>query len=128
MTVDQVAAASGGKLLLCGSDCGELKPDKLMLRGLYQTGEFEFTALAYFNIETGQLTSISLMLRDPRKADKLYSEMKAKYGEPNSESRTGSLAISVWRDGTDQINGTFWTDRTAVLSYRPRLNASNKGL
>lgn len=130
MTVDQVAAASGGKLLPCGSDCGSQKPttEKLMLRGLYQTGEFEFTALAYFNMQTGQLASVSLVLRDPSKTGKLYIELKAKYGEPSSASHAGPIVMTVWQAGTDQIDGTFMAERSAILSYRPRMNASNKGL
>ncbi|MCC6271672.1 MAG: hypothetical protein IT190_10375, partial [Microbacteriaceae bacterium] len=57
MTIDQVVAASKGKMLRCGTACDKQRTetDTALLYAPYQSGEFEFTAFAYFNNQTKKL-------------------------------------------------------------------------
>jgi hypothetical protein len=134
MTVDQVSASSKGKMIRCGMACDKQRTetDTALLYAPYQSGEFEFTAFAFFNNESKKLTSVSLRLDDRTKGYQLIAALKAKYGPPSSESGVGSImAIVQWHTPADRMDVTLIggvNDHSATLTYRPRLTNSTKGL
>lgn len=133
MTVDQVAAASKGQMKRCSAVCDKqtTSTSTALLYGPYQSGNLPFTAFAFFDNTSKKLVSISLRLDDPSKGNELIGALRAKYGEPASESRTQVLYLMVWRPAGDQIDVTrigFGGDFSYTLGYQPRATAANKGL
>jgi hypothetical protein len=133
MTVDQVAAASKGQMKRCGAACEKEKTDSdtALLYTPYSSGEFEFTAFAYFNNQTRKLSFMSLRLDDPSKGYQLIGALKGKYGEPSSQSRTAISTMAVWRGSGDQVSVMLigsGDDSLTTVTYQPRLTNSNKGL
>lgn len=65
MTVDQLVAASKGQMKKCGAACTKQTTDSetALLYAPYTSGEFEFTAFAFFNNQTHKLTFVSLTPR-----------------------------------------------------------------
>lgn len=133
MTVDQVIAASKGQMKKCSAVCDKQTTDsaKALLYASYQSGDFPFTAFAYFDNQSRKLTSVSLRLDDPSKGYELIGALRAKYGEPATSTRSQLMEILVWRPSGDQIDIMrigFREDQSYTLGYRPRLTNSNKGL
>jgi hypothetical protein len=133
MTVDQLMAASKGQMKRCGMACDKQKTDSetALLYTPYQSGEFSFTAFAFFNNQTKTLSGISLRLDDRQKGYALIAALKGKYGEPSSQTDVSLMTIVHWRNAGDQVEVMligYPQDHDATLSYRPKLTTSNKGL
>lgn len=133
MTADQVVAASKGQMKRCSAVCDKQTTanSTALLYGAYQSGDLPFTAFAFFDNQTKKLVHVTLRLDDPAKGNEMIGALRAKYGEPASESRTQVLYLMVWRPAGDQIDVTrigFGGDYTYSLGYRPRATSSNKGL
>lgn len=131
MTVDQVLAASNGKLRRCSVDAckGQVTDSTAaQITGEYKAGEYAFTVYAMFDKRSNKLSSVTLELLNPTQGDSLVGSVRAKYGEPATASRTAIMSLYVWRDQKDQIS-IMNIGRTSVsLQYQPRLNEANKGL
>ncbi len=117
----------------CSAVCDKhwTKTETALLYAPYQSGEFPFTAFAFFDNQTKKLTFVSLRLDDPSKGNQLIGALKAKYGEPATSTRSRIMDIMVWRPAGDQIDITrigFGDDQSYTLGYHPRLTDSNKGL
>jgi hypothetical protein len=133
MTVDQLTAASKGQMKRCGAACDKQRTDTetALLYTPYQSGEFPFTAFAFFDNRSKQLAYMSLRLDDPAKGFQLLGSLKGKYGEPSSESKTSLSTLATWRGSGDQVSIFIiggLADSHTTLTYRPRLTSSNKGL
>ena len=134
MTTEQVSAASKGQMKRCGAACDKqtTPTETALLYAPYQSGKFPFTAFAFFNNQTKKLAFVSLRLDDPTMGFELVGALKGKYGQPESKSATQVMNLYVWRSGGDQIDvtliGSSPNDTSTTLSYRPRMNSSNKGL
>jgi hypothetical protein len=89
MTADQLLAASKGQMKRCGAACDKQRTESetALLYTTYQSGEFPFTAFAFFSNQSKQLLYISLRLDDPAKAYQLIAALKAKYGSPHPEAK-----------------------------------------
>jgi len=134
MTVDQLAAASKGQMKRCGAACDKqtTSTETALLYSPYQSGEFPFTAFAFFDNQSKKLAYMNLRLDDSSKGYALIAALKAKYGEPASGSKTTLSIHHVWRGGNDEISifmiGSGMPESYTTLTYRPRLTGSNKGL
>jgi len=133
MTADQVGAASKGQMKRCSAVCDKqtTATSTALLYGPYQSGTLPFTAFAFFDKQTKKLVQMSLRLDDSSKGNELIGGLRAKYGDPVSESKTQVLHLLVWRPAGDQIDLTrigFGGDFSYTLGYHPRATSSNKGL
>ncbi|WP_027517832.1 hypothetical protein [Bradyrhizobium sp. WSM1417] len=133
MTVDQVVAASKSQMKRCSAVCNKQKTanETALLYGSYQSGDLPFTAFAFFDNQTHKLAIVTLRLDDPSKGNQLIGSLRAKYGEPATNTRSQIMDFMVWRPAGDQIDITrigFAEDQSYSLSYHPRLTNSNKGL
>jgi hypothetical protein len=133
MTAPQLEAASKGRMKPCGAACDKqhTNSETALLYTPYQSGEFQFTAFAFFNNNTKKLSYMVLRLDNQEKAYQLIAALKSKYGEPTSQSRTQLSTNANWRGSGDQIAimviGTDASGYTTLI-YSPKLTNSNKGL
>lgn len=133
MTVDQAISASKGQMKRCSAVCDRQRTpnETALLYAPYQSGNFAFTAFAFFNNQTKKLAFISMEMDDGSRGFELIGSLRVKYGEPSAETHSAVGSITVWRTAADQIDvvriGTG--DQNAfTLGYRPRVTDSNKGL
>src|SRR4051794_23971313 len=103
MTADQLAAASKGQMKRCGAACDKQTTSRetALSYSPYQSGEFPFTAFAFFDNQSKKLVYMNLRLDDSSKGYALIAALKAKYGEPASGSKTTLSIHHVWRGGND---------------------------
>ncbi|MGY3610455.1 MULTISPECIES: hypothetical protein [unclassified Bradyrhizobium] len=90
MTPDQVIAASRGEMKKCDATCSKQRTDTetALTYAKYRSGEFSFTAFAFFGNSSNRLEYVELRLDEASKAYRLLAELKSKYGEPTSQSNT----------------------------------------
>lgn len=131
MSPAQVQAASKGQLQPCDQRCDGHKTATVIPRlvGPYKSGEFSFTAFAIFD-PSNKLTKVML----DTKGDVGWAialALKAKYGEPASQSGSAGFRTQIFRDQKDQIMWLMVGDGPTAhvsLIYQPRLTDSNRGL
>jgi hypothetical protein len=135
MTVDQVATASKGQLRPCTPALCDKKwtdNEEARLTGDYRSGEFKFSAAAFFSKKAVKLEWVDLELKQADQGNALLGALRSKYGEPASRSVTQIMRIEVWRDGKDQVSfvglGIGGNFSSVSVIYRPRVTESNKGL
>ena len=130
MTPEQAIEASGGKLAKNDGKPPDPKDkDRALLKGKHVSGQFEFDAVIYFNINTNQLSRLSLTLLNPTLGFLLRQSLIQKYGTPMLDSGD-TLRLSRWHDTSEnnviellQIGTT-----SSVLRYLPLRSADNRGL
>jgi hypothetical protein len=132
MTVDQVLAASKGKLRRCSPPVCRAHVTTTSAAQLYgeeTDGGFTFTVFALFERWSGRLASIDLRLWKTEQADSLISVVRTKYGEPTSQSHGAILESYVWRAQNDQISILSVRGNQAVttISYRPNITQESNG-
>lgn len=130
MSLDEVIAASKGQMERCDGACAKLSTDAEFAgaTGPYQSGPFDFKAVAYFDKKTGKLSSMLLYLKDVDQAFRLQDELKAKYGRPASNMDVSVTRTTVWLTDTEKVEFSLIYKALVSVKYQPRLTASNKGL
>jgi hypothetical protein len=106
MTPEETLAASKGKLKRC-DPCDIQTNDTAaaaQLFGPYQSGEFNFTAFAFFDKRTNKLAHVTLKLTTPEKGLDLIGTLRIRYGEPAMQSTSAVMILFVWREPKDQIS------------------------
>ena len=95
--------------------------------GPYQSGPFDFKAVAYFDRKSSRLSSVLLYLKDVDQAFRLQDELKVKYGRPASNMDVSVTRTTVWLTDTEKVEFSLIYKALVSVKYQPRLTASNKG-
>jgi hypothetical protein len=124
MTADQLQSASKAKLRKCSPPvCRAHKTNtsEAQLYGEFDSGIFNFTVFALFELWSGRLSSIELTLWDAGQTDALVRAFLTEYGEPERSSNGAIMESYVWRTSTDQITLLAVHDHRAstTVTYRP---------
>jgi hypothetical protein len=134
MTVDQAAAASKGQMKQCApTTCAGQNTElhDARLYGHYASGDFRFAGYLLFDKKSQKLALVNLKLANQTQSSDLIGGLRARYGEPASQSKSAIMEIWTWRTPTDQINLLVIGDArsgSTTLSYKPRITDNTKGL
>jgi hypothetical protein len=96
MTPEETLAASKGKLKRCdprACDVQATDTAAAQLFGPYQSGEFNFTAFAFFDKRTNKLAHVTLKLTTPEKGLDLIGTLRIRYGEPAMQSTSAVMTL-----------------------------------
>lgn len=126
MTPTQVAAASGGAVVVGTGDAGDrYSGAEIGAVGNYRSGDYRFHAVFYF--VNNRLSDIRLKL-EGSDAYALKNSLDGVYGKPFRESRNAYHLITYHDAAKNNRVDLLIIGDSATLEYRPLKDASAAGL
>jgi len=125
MSPEQVVQASNGQAhphKEVGTEVGDTEP---LLAQDWQSGPFLFSVWYFFSTQGGEgLNKIQLKLKNTKLTHEVLTDLKAKYGTPNSELKQDPIFSTLWRYSSDQIEylRIAETEGPTIITHTPLYN------